>query len=78
MQDLDIFYKWLKENWTIAGGLIRKADAAKILRKTTARIEQMVKENKLQEYRFGKAVFLSYAQVMEIARKNSIENTKTV
>ena len=68
MEDTLTFYQWMLENWTIYGGLIPQATAAKLMRITKGRITQMIKEGKLKELRYGNNVFVPYGKVMEYAR----------
>lgn len=68
MEDTLTFYQWMLENWTIYGGLIPQATAAKLMRITKGRITQMIKEGKLKELRYGNNIFVPYGKVMEYAR----------
>lgn len=65
----------IEKTWGRVGGLIDKSLAAQILNVTDARVAQMVKENKLKEYKIGKKKMLSYVQVINY-EKPSKEKTK--
>ncbi len=68
------FAEWMKSNWVIAGGLISQATASKILQRTTGRIAQMITEGKIEGiYRYENIVFVSYAEIMKILKKQEDE-----
>lgn len=67
------FDAWISEKWIISGGLISPATAARILNKTAGRITQMAAERKLRLYKYDNTTFVSFADVMKIARKQRYE-----
>ena len=70
------FYVWLLENWSVAGGLINQTAASKVLKRTTGRLAQMIREGKLTEYRYENQVYVSYAEVMKIARDQAYKTVE--
>lgn len=70
------FYQWMLENWTIEGGLIPQATAARLMRVSKARVTQMIKEGKLREIRFENQVFVPYGSTMNYARKKEYQEIK--
>lgn len=75
MEEID-FYAWLQRNWTMTGGLINQATAARLLKRSTSRITNMIKEGKLKEYRYNNLSFLSYPEVMRMAETIAIRNAR--
>jgi len=70
---------WIKENWSITGGLITQADAGKILGKTRTRIRQMINEGKLKAYRYeNDPPFVSYADVIKLLNTQGEEKKKHI
>lgn len=67
------FDVWFSTKWIASGGLITPATAAKILKKTTARIAQMMTEGKLETYRYGNATFVSFPAVMRMAHEKQYQ-----
>ena len=63
------FDAWISEKWIVSGGLISPATAAQILKKTAGRITQMTSEKKIRLYKYENKTFVSFADVMKIARK---------
>lgn len=70
------FDEWHEKIWQRAGGLISQSDAARILRKDTSRIAQMIKEKKLKRYQYENISYVSYAEVMEIKQKNQLKKAQ--
>lgn len=70
------FYMWMIDNWTITGGLITQIAAARLLCKSKGRIKQIIDEGKLKEYRFQNMSFVSYPEVMKLARQLGFEKAK--
>ena len=58
------FDVWYEKIWQRAGGLISQSDAARILKKDTSRIAQMIKEGKLKRYQYENLSYVSYAEVI--------------
>lgn len=71
--DFDV---WFSTKWIASGGLITPATASKILKKTTARIAQMMAEEKLKTYRYGNATFVSFPEVMRMAYERQYQETE--
>lgn len=67
------FYQWMHENWELEGGLIPQSTAAELMKLTRTRINQMIKEGKLREFRYNGQIYVSYVQAMRIARKREFE-----
>ena len=67
------FDAWISEKWIVSGGLISPAIAARILNKTAGRITQMAAERKIRLYKYDNTTFVSFADVMKIARKQRYE-----
>ena len=65
------FYHWISQNWLYAGGLITQATAARLLKKSTGRIKQMITEQKIKEYRYENISFVSFTDVIRIAREET-------
>ena len=57
------FTFWFVKHWCFAGGLISKAVAARLLGLSSGRISQMVREQKLREYRYKDISFVSFSDV---------------
>lgn len=71
------FYQWMLENWTIEGGLIPQATAARLINVSKARITQMIKEGKLKELRFENQIFVPYSDTMKYARQKVYQKMQT-
>ena len=63
------FYGTFKDTWIKAGGLITQATARRLLNRTKGRVNQMIKEGKLQTYTIEGINYLSFAEVMQKAEK---------
>lgn len=62
------FFPWIQSKWAENGGLITQATATLILNKSKGRINQMITEGKLKEYRYKNMSFVSYAEVIKMAK----------
>ena len=67
------YYHWMLENWTFMGGMITQATASRLLNVSRTRISQMVKEGKLKETRYKDEIFVSYPEIMKIAKQKEVE-----
>ena len=65
----ETFYGTFRDTWIEAGGLISQATARRLLERTKGRITQMIKEGKLKQYTIEGVTYLSFAEVMEKAKK---------
>lgn len=65
----ETFYGTFKDTWIEAGGLISQATARRLLERTKGRVTQMIKEGKLKQYTIEGVTYLSFAEVMEKAKK---------
>lgn len=73
------FLSWMIEQWTIHGGLITQATAAKLIGVTKGRITQMIREGKLKELRYQKQSFVPYGTTMKIGlEKNKSEMVRAI
>ncbi len=71
------YCEWFKKNWLTAGGLISKAEAARLLGKSKGRITQMVKEGKLKEHKFSDGIsYLEAPPVFTIMHKEEYKILK--
>lgn len=68
------YFNWLRDTWTEAGGLITQATAMRLLERSKGRINQMITEGKLKEYRYGNQSFLSYPEIMKLAKPIYVKN----
>jgi hypothetical protein len=68
----ETFYGTFRDTWIEAGGLISQATARRLLERTKGRVTQMIKEGKLKPYTIEGVTYLSYAEVMEKAKKIQI------
>jgi predicted XRE-type DNA-binding protein len=62
--------------WNETGGLISQAEAARLFELSRARINQFIKENKLNRYEIEGKKFLSYTKVYEIYKRRVKEEEK--
>lgn len=66
-----MYSEWFKENWIKTGGLITPATASKILEVSSARIAQMINEQKIKKYEYyedGKTL-LSFTEVYNVKQE---------
>ena len=71
------YCEWFKTNWLTSGGLIAKAEAARLLGKSKGRITQMVKEGKLKEHKFSDGIsYLEAPQVFTIMHQEEYKLLK--
>ena len=68
------YFNWIRDAWTEAGGLITQATAMRLLERSKGRINQMITEGKLKEYRYGNQSFLSYPEIMKLAKPIYVKN----
>ena len=68
------YFNWIRDAWTEAGGLITQATAMRLLERSKGRINQMITEGKLKEYRYGNQSFLSYPEIMKLAKPIFVKN----
>lgn len=61
------YRNWIVKHWSIHGGLIPQAQAAKLLGKTPTRIRQMINENKIKSFAYKEeSPLVSFAEIMSI------------
>ena len=70
------FLKWWMQKWMQSGGLINQATASRLLKRSTSRITNMIKEGKLQEYRYKNLSFLAMPEVMRMAETIANRNAR--
>ena len=70
------FLQWWTTNWMQSGGLINQATASRLLKRSTSRITNMIKEGKLKEYRYKNLSYIALPEVMRIAETIAIRNAR--